>query len=82
VLSSTQRQGSHTEGGRLSAFDLLVLPSLDQLIFKFKILFSFFTKQATLERSAVLNLPPQLVFPDKGHEGLFSFTLLVSVYMN
>jgi hypothetical protein len=73
-LSSTQRQGSHTEGVRLSAFDLLVLPSLDQLIFKFKILFSFFTKQATLVRSAVLSLPPQLVFPDKGHEGLFSFT--------
>jgi len=51
-------------GGRLSAVDLLVLTSLDQLIFILKILFSFLTKQATLmRRSTVLILPTQLVFP-------------------
>ncbi len=34
------------------------LTSLDQLIFKLEILFSFFTKQATLRRrSTVLSLP-------------------------
>jgi len=37
---------------------------LDQLIFILKILFSFFTKQATLRRrSTVLGLSPQLAFP-------------------
>jgi hypothetical protein len=51
-------------GGRLSTVDLLVLTSLDLLVFILKILFSFFTKQATLmTRSTVLSLPPQLVFP-------------------
>jgi hypothetical protein len=56
-------------GGRLSTFDLLVLTSLDQLIFKLKILFFlFFTKQATLmRRSTVLSLPPHLVFPGKAN---------------
>ncbi len=49
-------------GGWLSTFDLLVLISLDQIVFTLKILLSFFTKQATLmRRSTVLNL--QLVFP-------------------
>ncbi len=39
--------------------------SLDQLIFTLKILFTFFTKQATLmRRSTVMNLPLWLVFPD------------------
>jgi hypothetical protein len=48
----------------LSTVDLLVLTSLDQLGFKLKILFSFFTKQATLlRRSTVLSLTPQVVFP-------------------
>jgi hypothetical protein len=57
-------QGSLTEGGRLSTVDFLVLTSLDQLIFKLKIIFSFFAKQATLmRRSTVLSLPRQLVFP-------------------
>ena len=32
-------------GGKLSTVDLLVLTSLDQLIFKLKILFSFHTKK-------------------------------------
>ncbi len=46
-------------GGRLSTVDLLVLTSLDQLIFIYKISFSFFIKQATLmRRSTVLILPP------------------------
>jgi hypothetical protein len=34
-------------GGKLSTVYLLVLTSLDQLIFILKILFSFFTKQGT-----------------------------------
>jgi hypothetical protein len=50
--------------GRLCTIDHLVLTSLDQLILILKILFSFFTKQATLmRRSTSLSLPPQLVFP-------------------
>jgi hypothetical protein len=44
--------------GRLSTVDLLVLTSLDKLVFELKI-FSFFTKQATLmRRSTVPGLPP------------------------
>ncbi len=51
-------------GGRLSTVDLLVLTSLDHLIFMLKISFSFFTEHAALmRRSIVLSLPPQLVFP-------------------
>jgi hypothetical protein len=46
---------------RLSAVDLLVLTSSDQLIFIVKILLTYFTKQATLmRRSTVLSLNPQL----------------------
>ena len=57
------RQGSLTEGGRLSTVDLL---RLDPLIFKLKILFIFLTKLPTLiRRSTVLCLPTQLVFPGK-----------------
>jgi len=56
--------GKSYRGGRFSTVDLLVLTSFEQLIFIVKILFSFFTKQATLmKRSTVLSLPPQLVFP-------------------
>ncbi len=47
----------------LSTGDLLVLTSLDQLLFLVKILFPFFVKQATLIRPIVLSFPPQLVFP-------------------
>jgi hypothetical protein len=51
-------------GGRLSTVDLLVQTSLDSNLYKLKILFTFFTKQATLmRRSTVLSLPPQLVSP-------------------
>ncbi len=49
--------------GRLGTVELLVLTNLDQLVFKLKIVFSYFTKQATLmRRSTVLSLPSQLVF--------------------
>jgi len=45
----------HLLKGNLSTVDLLVLTSLDRLIFSLKILF---TKQATLvRRSTVLSLP-------------------------
>jgi hypothetical protein len=47
--------------------DFLGLTSLDYLVFKLKILFTFITKQATLMwRSNVLSLSLQLVFPDQG----------------
>jgi hypothetical protein len=36
--------------GKLSTVDLLVLPSLDQLLLIVQTLFTFFTKQATLMR--------------------------------
>ncbi len=61
--------GKSYPGGRLSTVDLLKLTSLDQLIFKLKILFSFFKKQPTsIRRSIVLILPPQLVFPVDRHQ--------------
>jgi hypothetical protein len=48
----------------MSTVDLLVLTSLDTLLFTLKILFPFDTKQATLmRRSTVLSLLLQLVFP-------------------
>ncbi len=51
-------------GIRLSTVDLLVLTGLYQLLHALKILFTFFTKLATLmRRSSVLSLPPQLAFP-------------------
>jgi hypothetical protein len=43
--------------------DLIVLSCLDKLIFILKILFTFVSEQATVMRSTVLSLPPQLVFP-------------------
>ncbi len=49
---------------RFSTGDLLELISSNQLPFIFKILFTLFTKQASLMwRSSVLSLPLQLVFP-------------------
>ncbi len=48
---------------RLSEAHLLVLTSLDQLILKMKVLFTFVTEQAILmRRSTVLSLSLQLVF--------------------
>ncbi len=50
--------------GRLSTVDLLVLTSLDRVLFILKILFNFLKKQATLtRRSTVLSLLLKLVFP-------------------
>jgi hypothetical protein len=50
--------------GKLSTIDLLVLTSFNELVFILRILFTLFTKQATLmRRSTILNLPLQLVFP-------------------
>ncbi len=50
--------------GKLSTVDLLVLTSLDQLLFIMKVWFSFFSKHATLmRRPIVLSLLHQLLFP-------------------
>jgi hypothetical protein len=50
--------------GKAQCGDLLVLTSLDPLLFKSEILFTYVTKQATLTKtSSVLSLPSQLVFP-------------------
>ncbi len=57
--------GNFYWGGWLCTVDLLVLTSLDQLIFKLEILFSFLTKQSIFMRwSTVISLLPQLVFPE------------------
>ena len=56
--------GNPTEEERVSTNDLLVLTTIDELLFISKILFTFVTKQATLtRRSTVLSLPLQLAFP-------------------
>jgi hypothetical protein len=61
--STMIRAGKSYWGGRANTVDLLVLTSLDELIFILKIIFSFFTKQATLmRRSTVQSLLPQLIF--------------------
>ncbi len=53
---------------RISTVDLLILTSLDELIFILKMFVTFFTKQAALmRRSSVLNLPLQSVFPGAGN---------------
>ncbi len=59
--------------GRLGTVDLLVQTSIDPLLLILKILFTFFTKQATLmRRSIVLSVPFQLVFPVSSFElGLY-----------
>jgi hypothetical protein len=58
--------GKSYRRGRLSTVDLPVPTSLDQLLLILKILFTYFTKQATLmRRSIVLSFPPQLVFPER-----------------
>jgi hypothetical protein len=52
--------------GRLSTVDLLVLTSLDELLFILKILLTFVTKHATLmRRSTVLNLPVRVPCSNK-----------------
>ncbi len=53
--------------GRLRTVDLLVLTSLNRLLFILKRLFTFLTKHPTsIRRSTVLSLLPHLVFPVKG----------------
>ncbi len=50
-------KGRLTKGGRLSTVDLLVLASLEQLIFILKYCLPVFTKQAMLiRRSTVMSL--------------------------
>ncbi len=57
---NTRRQGSLTQGGRLSTVDFLVITSLKQLIIEQKNIILMFIKQATLiRRSTVQSLPLQ-----------------------
>ncbi len=58
-------QGSLTKG-KAQCGDLLVLTSLDLLLFKLEILFTYVTIQVTHLYSA---LPFQLVFPVQGNQG-------------
>jgi hypothetical protein len=70
IAESSTQPGKSYRKGRLSTFDLLVLTSLDQLLFISKILFTLISKQATfIRRSTVLSLPSQLAFPDSTPEG-------------
>ncbi len=71
----------------MSTVDLLVLTSLDKLLFILKILFAFFTKQATfMRRSTVLSIHLQLVFPgwtvSDLRTGLFTQTKRNSLLIN
>jgi hypothetical protein len=59
----------------ISTVDLFVLTSLGHLLYKLNILFSFYTKQATLmRRSSVLSLPPVSI-PWLGHRDISHFSL-------
>ncbi len=72
------RAGKSYWRGRLSTVDLIVLTSLDQLLFKLKILWTFFTKQANImRRSTVSSLPPHLVFPGTGRRCLSVTVILI-----
>ncbi len=65
--------------GKLSTLDLLVLTSLDQILFKLKTKFNFLH---VMRRSTVVSLPPQLVFPGQSHNNYCyepSHTLLSSL---
>ncbi len=83
-LTLKHKSGKSYWGGRLSTVDLLVLTSLNQLIFISKKLFSFITKQATLmRRSTALNLlPPQLVSIPCTNLKSFSFLLPFNCMLN
>ncbi len=64
IVHKTVDPGSPYRKGRLSTVDLLAPTSLVQLIFMFKILLTFVTKQAALiRRSSVQSLALQLGFP-------------------
>ena len=65
-VAKARTAGKYYWRGKLSTVHLLVLISLDLLLFILKMLYTLFTKQATLMKgSVVLSLPPQLVFPAK-----------------
>jgi len=70
-LLLTLLQGSLDDGEGSSTVNIFVLTSLHQLPFLLKILFNFFTKQATLMRRIIVqSLSLQLVYPYK-HSSLF-----------
>jgi hypothetical protein len=57
LLMDKLKQGTLSEGERISTIDLLVLPTLDQMLFILKNIVFSFTKQAILmRRSIVLSL--------------------------
>jgi hypothetical protein len=69
VILSWGITGKPCSRERLSTTDILVLTSLDQLIFKLKILFTFIAKQGTLMwKLTVLRLPRLAVFPGLNHQ--------------
>ncbi len=69
---STVLPGKPYWRGRISTIDLLVLTSLDQLLLILKILFIFFTKQASsMRRSTVLGPPLLWGFPVFTNVGQF-----------
>ncbi len=58
------KAGKPNRSGRLSTVNLLVITSLDQLIFILQILFAFVTKHAAImRRSTELNLPLSVSVP-------------------
>jgi hypothetical protein len=70
MLSHPRSQGKHSQGslterGRINTADLLVLTTLVQLLSVLKILFTFFTIQATLMRIEEVNCtyPPSVSIP-------------------
>ncbi len=68
IWSASVEPGKSCWSGRLRMVDLLVLTSLDQLLFKLKILSTLRTKPVTLiRRSTVLSLPLWFVFPGWTH---------------
>jgi hypothetical protein len=66
-----QRAGKSYWGGRLNTIDLLLLTSLDQLIFMLKILFQFFYKTSYLNEEVNCTEPsPSVSIPCKGRKAL------------
>ncbi len=58
--------------GRINTVDLLVLTSLDQLLFLLKLYFSIFKQPILMRRSTVLSLPLQEEFPGMFTRGVVS----------
>jgi hypothetical protein len=63
ILLSLSESGKSYWGRRISTVDLLVLTSLDPLLFMLKILF-YLSIKTLMRRLIVLSLLPQLVFPN------------------